>query len=65
MGIVIEILADDQVPVRFIPPRSTAVPSDEALGIPRSKCPHCGKRYKGLHGLETHLARMKGRGGHP
>ncbi len=59
MGIVIEILADDQVLVRFIPP-PRAPPVDRtstSRSSSRSKCPKCPRTFRTLRGLEAHLNR--------
>jgi len=31
-------------------------------GIPRGKCPFCGKTFKGLGGVAVHIARQKREG---
>jgi len=34
-------------------------PTPGGNGIPRAKCPFCGKTYKNLAGLSTHVGRQR------
>lgn len=41
---------------------SSPDPPPGSNGIPRGKCPFCGKTFKGLSGVALHIARQKRKG---